>query len=453
MNRFMKSLLAKYMVIIFMAIIVVQIAYFIVGTIAILGFDLGQEEDVDAKNVEEKWHKAVQNLNMVTQEEITNLFNEWMVHYPEAGMFWVNGDGEMQVELNATEGLPKQWSIIDIVKFNKERYDGDPFTVIAFAGDKGNESLVVFEVPRSVFDPPIITASQKYGYLILVGVLGFIILFIVVSFVFFRKIQKRLLRLQDAMGIRDENGLPIEVVTKKEDEIGQLEKSFNHMVTEIRESRKREQKEEQVRRELIANLSHDLRTPLTKVRAQTYTIKKQQLSEEGESALRAIEISIDNIDRLIDNLMSYTLLMASKYKFEPKEIDISRFVRESLATWYPAFEKDNLGIEVSLESLNNWHVDPIWMGRILDNLFQNILRHAKDGKYIGVRSEDNNEYDAIVIVDRGKGLNIESEEKGAGIGLAIVDMMVKGMSLEWEIETSEQGTTIRIKRPKKGVND
>jgi signal transduction histidine kinase len=453
MNRFMKSLLAKYMVIIFMAIIVVQIAYFIVGAIAILGFDLGKEEDIDARNVEEKWHKDVKNLNKVTQEEIMNLFNEWKVQYPEAGMFWVNGDGEMQVEIDATEELPKQWSIIDIVKFNKERYDGDPFTVIAFTGDKGNESLVVFEVQRSVFDPPLITASQKYGYLILVGVLGFIILFIFVSFVFFRRIQKRLLRLQDAMGIRDENGLPIEVVTKKEDEIGQLEKSFNHMVTEIRESRKREQKEEQVRRELIANLSHDLRTPLTLVRAQAYTIKQQHLSEEGETALRAIELSIDNIDRLIDNLMSYTLLMASKYKFEPKEIDVCRFVRESLATWYPAFEKDNFEIQVSLESLNNWHVDPIWMGRILDNLFQNILRHAKDGKYIGVQSENNDQFEAIVILDHGKGLDKESEEKGAGIGLAIVDMMVKGMSLEWEIETSEQGTTIQIKRLKKGVND
>ncbi|UZM99364.1 hypothetical protein OL548_03000 [Lysinibacillus sp. MHQ-1] len=80
-----------------------------------------------------------------------------------------------------------------------------------------------------------------------------------------------------------------------------------------------------------------MRTPLTKVRAQSYSISKEALSEEGTHALRAMETSIVNIDALIENLMSYTLLMSSKYKFEPKEINVIRFVREHLTTWYPVF--------------------------------------------------------------------------------------------------------------------
>src|SRR5690606_760434 len=137
-------------------------------------------------------------------------------------------------------------------------------------------------------------------------------LFIIVSFLFFRGIRKRLLYLQEAMERRDKDHLPISIDVHKNDEIGQLEQTFNEMVLELKNSKLREQEEEQLRRELIANLSHDLRTPLTKINAQTYSIAKENLSPEGKQAVKALETSIVNIDRLIENLMSYTLLMASK---------------------------------------------------------------------------------------------------------------------------------------------
>lgn len=142
---------------------------------------------------------------------------------------------------------------------------------------------------------------------------------------FFRGIRKRLLHLQEAMERRDMDSLPIGIDVQKNDEIGQLEKTFNEMVGELKESKRREQEEEQLRRELIANLSHDLRTPLTKINAHTYSIGKEDLSPEGKQAVKALETSIVNIDRLIENLMSYTLLMASKHKQELTELDAVRF--------------------------------------------------------------------------------------------------------------------------------
>src|SRR5690625_2565641 len=148
--------------------------------------------------------------------------------------------------------------------------------------------------------------------------------------------------------------------------------------------------------------------------------------------------------------MSYTLLMASKYKLERKELDVVRYVRESLATWYPVFEKAGFEINVELNLFKNktWMVDPIWLDRIIDNVLQNVLRHARSGRYVEVRTESTDTYDAFIIKDRGKGMKSESSEKGAGIGLSIVDMMVKGMNLELEIESSEHGTTIKIKKNK-----
>lgn len=305
-------------------------------------------------------------------------------------------------------------------------------------------------MPRSEFDPPLAHIYDRYGIIFVFGIVFIIFLFIFVSFLFFRSIRKRLLHLQEAMEIRDVDGLPIEIAVKKKDEIGQLEKTFNQMVCELRESKQREQQEEQLRRELIANLSHDLRTPLTKVRAQTYSIAKESLSEDGQKAIKSLEASVVNIDRLMENLMSYTLLMASKYKFESQEMDVIRYIRESLALWYPVFEKEGFEVEVHLVPFeqNKWEVDPIWLGSIVDNLLQNVLRHAKKGGYICVTTESTNLYDAIVILDRGNGMKNASNEAGAGIGLSIVDMMVKGMKLDWDIESGEKGTTIKIKKYK-----
>ncbi|MBU8880177.1 HAMP domain-containing histidine kinase [Bacillus sp. FJAT-29790] len=455
MRNFFRSLLAKYMFIILIAISLVQIAYLIIaifmsGVVKNMGDGNLSQGNENLNEIEEKWHAEANNVKNFTSETIEQHFSKWKHQYHEASMFWVDENGMLIKQVDVREQLPYAWSPAFTAKFIKERYGGDPFTVIAFVGKEESQGFVVLEIPRAMLKPPLRKVYDQYGTILLFGVIFIIFLFIIVSFLFFRGIRKRLLQLQDAMEIRDVDSLPIQINVKKKDEIGQLEKTFNQMVFELRGSKQREQKEEQLRRELIASLSHDLRTPLTIIRAQTYSIAKEDLSQDGKKAIKALEASVVNIDRLIENLMSYTLLMASKYKFESKEIDVTRYVRECLALWYPVFEKEGFEIEVKLHPFekSKWMVDPIWLGRIVDNLLQNVLRHAKSGEYICVKTESTDRYDAIVISDRGKGMKNKSNETGAGIGLSIVDMMVKGMKLDWDIESSEHGTTIKIKKYK-----
>ncbi|MEJ9211245.1 HAMP domain-containing sensor histidine kinase, partial [Bacillus smithii] len=145
---------------------------------------------------------------------------------------------------------------------------------------------------------------------------------------------------------------------------------------------------------------------------------------------------------LIDNLVSYTLLTSGKYPFHPKSTDIIRLLRSSFASWYPVFENMNFEMEWELpEQSVYWYVDPQWMERILDNLFQNISRHAKEGKYVALRVTNEN---IIVIEDHGPGIRAASHQKGVGIGLSIVALMMKEMNLHWSMDTSETGTTILI---------
>lgn len=438
------------MLIILMALFLVQIAYLIIA-IFVSGFAHNIEnrylsEGISTDTIEGNWHEEAKNLQNVSDESIQQHFAKWKEDFPEASMFWVDENGRLREQIDVKEDIPAEWTATNTAKFIKSRYGDDPFTVIALLEEHTSNGFIVFEIERETLQPPMQTVYDHYGTILLIGIVAIILLFISVSFLFFHGIRKRLLQLQEAMEIRDVDGLPLEIDLKKKDEIGQLEQTFNQMVGELKESKQREQKEEQLRKELIANLSHDLRTPLTKLRAQSYTISKGNLSPESRAAIQILEISVEDIDRLIENLMSYTLLTASKYQLKREEIDIVRYVRQHLATWYPVFENEGFDIKIELYSLknNNWLVDPSWINRIIDNLLQNILRHAKSGNYIEVRTEVTDKYDAFVFIDKGHGMEEESEQRGAGIGLSIVDIMVKGLELDWNIASSGQGTMVKI---------
>lgn len=452
MKRFLKSLLAKYILIILIAIFLIQAAYFI---IIFVFFNLIEDSDSPEKGqntyseIEEKWHQEARQV--VSEGDAIQLFEEWQEVYPNASMFRIDEEGVLGVQSNLQTNLPDKWDVTYTAQFLKNHYEDDPFTVVAFTGGNEEDGFIVFQLPREVMQPYGQQLFNQYSWIAVILTIGVVFLFIFVSLWFFRGIRKRLVHLQEAMEVRDTDGLPILIEEKKQDEIGDLEKSFNRMVQELRESREREQEEEQLRKELIANLSHDLRTPLTKINAQAYTLQKMNLPKEAKHSLKLATTSIEDVDKLIENLMSYTLLIASKYKIELKEIDMARFLRQYLASWYPAFEKEGFNVDIDIEPFekNAWEVDSLWFSRILDNLLQNVLRHAGDGKYIAVRTESTDQHDAIVIIDKGKGMQTGSEQKGAGIGLSIVDMMVKGMYLDWEIDSTEQGTTIKIIRVKK----
>lgn len=438
------------MLIILMALSLFQLTYLIIAVfVSGLADNLENRyisEGITTDTIEDSWHEEANSLQNVNNDSMKQYFAEWNNDFPEASMFWIDENGQLREQTNMNNDIPAVWTAADTAKFIKSRYGEDPFTVIAFIGAEESDGFIVFEIPRETLQPPMQTIYDQYGTILVAGTITIILLFIAVSFLFFRGIRKRLLKLQEAMEIRDVDGLPLEIDVKKIDEIGRLEQTFNQMVFELKESKHREQEEEQLRKELIANLSHDLRTPLTKLRAQSYTISKEDLSQKSRQAIQVLEVSVEDIDRLIENLMSYTLLTASKYQLKKEEVDIVRYVRQHLASWYPVFENAGFDIEINLYSIQSesWLVDPMWVSRIVDNILQNILRHAKSGKYVEVRTETTAEYDAFIFIDKGQGIKSESEESGAGIGLSIVDLMVKGLELDWEIKTSEQGTIVKM---------
>ncbi|MEK5643267.1 MULTISPECIES: HAMP domain-containing sensor histidine kinase [Paenibacillus] len=241
---------------------------------------------------------------------------------------------------------------------------------------------------------------------------GFIMVaFVILSWLFFLKLQKRLAHLQEVMSSSAKNNSfpkPISVQAARMDEIDQLGSSFNWMIQRLEDSRKREYEEELLRHRLIANLSHDLRTPLTILRGHVTRLNKESISLDGQNSLTEINHTITRVGDLMDDLFSYTLLTSGKHPFQSTSTDIGRLVRASVAAWYPLFEEKEIQLDVDLptEETFYWEADPKWMTRILDNLFQNIIRHAAEGKYINIVVDV--EKEQIIVADRGPGMDNSS---------------------------------------------
>ncbi|MDQ0175317.1 HAMP domain-containing sensor histidine kinase [Bacillus chungangensis] len=443
------SLLAKYLIIIVFALVLIPIS---IPTISILYYTSmesihGGDEYLykNGTDLEKMWHEEASALRSSTKEEIMTTLQSLHDAYKEAAIFWVDEHGKKQWQSSNSKDIPSIWDAAETVAFMKKSYNGDPFTVVAFVGEDKNNGFMVFQLPRKYLDYEGKTMVERYSKLMIVTILFILLLFIFFSWLFFNRIRKRLLRLQLVMEDRSDDGIPEHVLVDKTDEIGQLESSFNRMVDQLEESRRREQEEEQLRRELIANLSHDLRTPLTTLRGHASVLKKEPLTENGKQTLAALDLKVTYLGDLIDNLQSYTLLKAGKYPFHPQKTDVVRLVRQVSASWYPLFEKEAFVVDIDLPNEKvEWIIDIQWFERVLDNFFQNIYRHARGGKYIRIGMEKTVNGRQLCIEDHGPGFKQTSKNKGAGIGLSIVSLMLKEMSLAWEITSTKKGTLITI---------
>lgn len=455
--KFRNSLLSRYLVIIGIALIFIPIlipvsylASWSTNQLLYWG-QLNPTHDTynplykSGSKLANAWHKDARLLSDKTAEKIDSRLYELKQTYPEASLFWVDSTGNTRLQLPKQDVIPEVWSLNDTIQFMKTRIDADPFTIVAFIGGESSreQGFMVLELPRKYMNPETVRRDDTRFY----GFFLFLIfsVFLLISYLFMRDIRKRLLRLESSMTHTGTNGLPLKTIEGRPDEIGRLEQAFNHMVDELENSRKREMEEETLRKDLISNLSHDLRTPLTVLGSHLYSLRKEPLSEQGMKSLSLMENKIDDLDGLIDHLLSYNLLTSGRYEVNLQRQDILRIVRESAAAWYPLWERSGFEIDINLpEEAVVWEVDEQGFRRILDNLFQNLLRHASSGRYVGICITEWRQQRTLVVEDHGPGLEAVSSASGAGLGLLIVDMLLQEMGLHRETETSQAGTRIFI---------
>lgn len=252
------------------------------------------------------------------------------------------------------------------------------------------------------------------------------------------------------------------------DEVSQVAEAFNDMAEKLQESERERAEIENLRRDLIAWTSHDLRTPLTSIRVMVEALNDGLVTDE-ETRIRyhkTIHSEIVFLNKLIDDLFELAQLDADVVSFEMAPDSLSDLISDTLNTFGPLAKKK----QVSLSADVSPDLDPVVMnssriGRVLTNLVDNAIQHSLPDGTIHLSAVREGGEVKVTVSDEGTGFTSEELPRvfekfyrgesarsratgGAGLGLAIAAGIIEAHHGRiWARNREEGGASISFTLP------
>lgn len=397
--------------------------------------------EYDVSSVKESANSIAMQLNGDYGDEISGLDDKEIIQdilnnsgYKNAKIYLTDLDGKILFKVNG-ESQEKLdiYAVID--KSNSEVIDGsERFYLYPVTIGADRAYLVYSRVPTPYISKSYYTTKNSFLALIL-SVIVFVSVFIIVTN---RKI-KYLQEIVSGIKIISSGDLSYRIEEKGKDEINILAENINNMASEIETRIEAERMAEKTKSELITNVSHDLRTPLTSVMGYIGLVKEGKY--ENESIMKEyLNIAFNKSNQLkdlIEDLFEYTKLSNRGVALEKSKVNISEFLSQIIEEYIPMFEENQLEVEKEfLDEKSIVEIDASKIVRVFENLFSNAIKYSyKPGKVI-VTSYNSNGF--VIIKIKNKGENIPKEKidmlfdrfyrldearnsstKGSGLGLAI----------------------------------
>lgn len=274
-----------------------------------------------------------------------------------------------------------------------------------------------------------------------VAVVAFILSFIIIT----NNQMKYIQEISKGLKEISKGDLSYRIAKKGEDELGNLAGNINYMAQEIQIKIENERRAEKTKNELITNVSHDLRTPLTSVMGYIGLVKEGKYSDEIEMK-EYLDIAFNKSERLkilIDDLFEYTKLTNANVNMEFNKMNLNEFIEQLIEELRPDYEKNNLTLKTSLPEEKVYvNVDTNKMLRVFENLFTNAIKYSHKPGNIEVYLEKFLETTVFSISNSGDNLSKEklsmiferfyradearnSSVSGSGLGLAITKNIVE----------------------------
>ncbi len=264
---------------------------------------------------------------------------------------------------------------------------------------------------------------------------------------------------------RGERNINIDTVSSAR-ELEDLAEAANRMIEALGAEEHARDLAETARRQVIAAVSHDLRTPLTSLRLLTEALSDDLV--DGATARRYVEtmgVQVRTLGALVDDLFELSSLNAGDFAWSTETVDLSSLINETIAVM--GAETEAAGVKVSTElpvGLAQARANPQKLKRVLLNLLQNAIHHTPSDGSVVIRAESRAGEIEVEVADTGEGIahadrprvfepffrggsEIARTRAGNGLGLAISRSIVEAHGGRIWLADRTDGTCVRFTLP------
>ena len=254
--------------------------------------------------------------------------------------------------------------------------------------------------------------------------------------------------------IRD-GDLDTPIAYQEADEFKAACDAVDEMAARLKASLEQQQQEQQKKQELIAGMSHDLKSPLTSIRAYTEALLDGVAKDETakQRYLQTIHAKEADIEAMVNRLFAFAKMDASTCPIHPETIPLRQTIQELAEEW----DAGGMTIQIEIPAALQVTADPELLHRVLVNLLSNSKKYSgRKTVHVTISAEISNGLAEIVFADNGAGVTEEQLPKlfdafyrgdaartapgeGSGLGLAIVKKSIEGMGGSVRAENAAAG--------------
>src|SRR5258707_8136453 len=282
--------------------------------------------------------------------------------------------------------------------------------------------------------PSLNPAEQRYlaqtNQGLFFGAIGAALIALLIGIILTRYIMRPLRDLTLALRAMQQGNLEQQVPVRSQDELGELTRAFNHMSRDLAQANF-------LRRQMTADIAHDLRTPLTIIGGYLEGLQDGTLKPSAQR-FETMHSEVLRLKRLVEDLRTLSLADAGELKLMYQPVQVESLMNHVAASFQPLFDERHLHLEVQVEpGLPAITVDRERMAQVLGNLVSNAMRHTPSGGTVVLEGCKDQETVHISVRDTGEGIPLDKlpyiferlyrvdesrhdGEEESGLGLAIV---------------------------------
>ncbi len=321
------------------------------------------------------------------------------------------------------------------------------FSAAAIGDEKSPRGYLYVILGGEEYDS--VTRFLLGSYILRLGVRGIILTLIaaaVIGLIAFRLITRSLQRTITTVRRFQDGDLSARVVPGSSLEVRELGEAFNEMAEKIVASIEEIRTMDTLRRDLVANVSHDLRTPLVSIHGYVETIlmKDKSLSDEDRARyLKTVLQGTERLKKLVEELFELSKLDAKQTKPNPEEFPIAELVQDVVQEHQLMADQHRVTLRTDFtRDLPFVHADIALIERVFQNLLDNAIRFTPEGGTVTIRLASEGSSVGVNVADTGDGIPAEDlpyifdryrrgsqaaghEHAGAGLGLSIVKKILE----------------------------